>query len=110
MDTQQLRSRCDVPGRSLHRAMDQNQFGLLKIERQVRYYFERGMPISINTDDPKMFNNSLAEEYQWLVEKRDFSQDDIRTLILNAVESSWLPDARKAALREQLTFDPNWRN
>jgi adenosine deaminase len=32
----------------------------------VRRYYERGIPISINSDDPKMFDNSLAEEYQLL--------------------------------------------
>ena len=27
-------------------------------------------PISINTDDPKMFGNSLAEEFQMLEDRR----------------------------------------
>jgi len=38
----------------------------------VRRYFDRGIPISINTDDPKMFGNSLSEEYQMLETKLGF--------------------------------------
>ena len=47
-------------------------------EHPVRRYFELGMFISINTDDPKMFNNSLAEEYMLLVEKKGFTRAEIK--------------------------------
>ena len=29
----------------------------------ARLYYDQGIPLSVNTDDPKMFGNSLAEEY-----------------------------------------------
>ena len=71
-------------------------------------YYKRGMMISVNTDDPKMFGNSLAEEYNLLVKKHGFSQDDVRTVILNGIHSSWLPKARKNTLIEAFTSDPAW--
>ena len=38
----------------------------------MRRYFERGILITVNTDDPKMFGNTLAEEYT-LLEKSSVS-------------------------------------
>jgi adenosine deaminase len=64
----------------------------------ARAYYERGIPLSINTDDPQMFGNSLAEEYLALHQHLGFSRADIRRLIEQAVETSWLPERRKRDL------------
>jgi adenosine deaminase len=66
------------------------------------------MQISINTDGPKMFNNSLSEEYDWLVEKLGFTRDDVRFLITNAIDMSWLLPDQKRELKDQFTSDPSW--
>ena len=77
-------------------------------DHPARRFFDLGMRLSVNTDDPKMFGNSLAGEYHALETQLGFSQDDIRSLILQAVDTSWLPPARKQALAASLTADPNW--
>jgi adenosine deaminase len=64
----------------------------------ARTYYERGIPLSINTDDPKMFGNSLAEEYLALHRQLGFSRVDIQRLIEQAIETSWLPEQRKRDL------------
>ena len=64
----------------------------------ARTYFERGMLLSINTDDPKMFGNSLAEEYLTLHRHLGFSRADILSLIEQGIKSTWLTDDRKAEL------------
>jgi len=64
-------------------------------------YFDRGIPLSINTDDPKMFGNSLAEEYLALHRQLHFTRSDISRLILQAIEASWLPQHRKQDLLAQ---------
>ncbi|HEX7475133.1 MAG TPA: adenosine deaminase [Dehalococcoidales bacterium] len=74
----------------------------------VRKFFERGIVVTINTDDPKMFGNSLAEEYRLLEERLGFSRDDIRTLILQAIDSAWLPEAEKRQTAEQFKMDESW--
>jgi adenosine deaminase len=68
----------------------------------ARKYFERGIPISINTDDPKLFDCSLAEEYLALHTEQGFSKPEIHRLIEQAVSSSWLPDLRKLAFLERI--------
>lgn len=78
-------------------------------EHPVRTYFDRGMLISINTDDPSMFGNSLAGEYASLVECLDFRPEDIRVLIHTAILSSWLPQERQQELLEQFRADSAWQ-
>jgi adenosine deaminase len=77
------------------------------IERHpVRHYFERGIPISINTDDPMMFGNSLPTEYYVLENNLGFSRKEIQTTILQAIEASWLPEDKKQELLKAFRDDP----
>jgi len=74
----------------------------------VRRYFERGLVVTINTDDPRMFGNSLAEEFRLLNATLGFSREEIRALLLLAVEASWMSEPEKEAVREEFTSDPVW--
>ncbi len=64
-------------------------------DHPIHRYFDRGLMVTVNSDDPKMFGNSLAEEYATLERVLGFTPDEVRTLILNGVRASWLPDVRK---------------
>jgi adenosine deaminase len=74
----------------------------------VRRYFERGVFLSINTDDPKMFGNSLAEEYMLLVEKKGFTRAEIKELVLGSIEMSWMPKDKKQQMAAAFCRDPVW--
>jgi adenosine deaminase len=74
----------------------------------ARSFYDRGLLITINTDDPAMFGNSLVDEYAVLIERLGFTPDDIRTLILNALRASWMPEQRRRELAELFTSDPAW--
>ena len=74
----------------------------------IRKYFDFGLAVTVNTDDPKMFSTSLAQEYRSLVEECGFTQREIRTLILAGIDASWLRAKDKQALRESFTSDPSW--
>lgn len=77
-------------------------------DHPVRKLFERGLFLTINSDDPKMFGNSLAEEYRLLEERLGFSRPELCRLILNAVSASWLPPERKAQLAADFCAAPAW--
>jgi hypothetical protein len=64
--------------------------------------------IYIDTDDPAMFGNTLAGEYQMLEERLGFSRNDIRTLILNGIKAAWLPQSRKKQMIDSFCRDENW--
>jgi adenosine deaminase len=78
-------------------------------DHPVRKLFDNGLFITINTDDPKMFGNSLAEEYRLLEERLGFSRPELRSLILNAISACWLPPERKQALHAEFCVDPAWQ-
>jgi adenosine deaminase len=77
-------------------------------EHPVGRYYRRGLLVTVNSDDPKLFGNSLAEEYQVLVEHHGFSWADVRQVVLNAVTASWLTPERKQALLQRIGSDPSW--
>lgn len=68
----------------------------------IRRYFDRGLRVTVNTDDPGMFGNSLAAEYELLQTTFAFSRAEILTLIGNAIDASWAAADRKRTLRDQL--------
>ena len=71
----------------------------------VRTFIEMGIPVSINTDDPKMFGNCLSEEYQVLKDSFDFSDEEINTIILNSIHTTWLDEKDKVALIKEFRED-----
>jgi adenosine deaminase len=68
----------------------------------ARQFVDLGIPVSINTDDPKMFGNSLADEYATLVAAGGFSEAEIPGLLAGAVATSWLKDTEKTELLSRL--------
>jgi adenosine deaminase len=74
----------------------------------VRKYFERGLFITINTDDPKMFGNSLADEYRLLETQFMFSRAELRALILQGIRAAWLSAEKKQELIDEFVQAPVW--
>jgi aminodeoxyfutalosine deaminase len=64
----------------------------------VKEYFERGLMVTLNSDDPPMFGSNLLEEYVLAHEVYGFTLDQMRELAANAVEASFLEPERKIAL------------
>ena len=77
-------------------------------EHPIRQYFERGVIVSVNTDDPTMFGTSLAEEYRQLEHRCGFSRQDICQLILLGVQSSWLSAEKKTSLAASFATEQSW--
>lgn len=77
-------------------------------EHPIREYFEHGLIISVNTDDPTMFGNSLAKEYELLAKECGFTRQEICRLILLGIESSWLSEDRKKLLTTSFERHPSW--
>ena len=67
-------------------------------EHPVKEYFERGLMVTINSDDPPMFGSNLLEEYVMVQERYGFSLEQMRELAANAIEASFLEPERKIAL------------
>jgi adenosine deaminase len=74
----------------------------------IRQYFDAGVLVTVNSDDPKMFQTSLADEYRQLEETCGWTRSELRQLALNAVEASWLPADRKTSLAAEFEAWPGW--
>lgn len=68
------------------------------MEHPVKLYFEEGLMITLNSDDPPFFGATLLEEYQLAHREFEFSLDQMRELAANSIEASFLSPERKLAL------------
>lgn len=64
-------------------------------------FLRRGLLVTLNSDDPAMFGSSLGGEYIVCVDEFGLGWDEIKTLCLNGVRASFLPDLDKERLLER---------
>jgi aminodeoxyfutalosine deaminase len=64
-------------------------------EHPVRNYFDQGVMITLNTDDPAMFATSLSREYQLAQDQFGFTDEHLRELARNSFEAAFLAAADK---------------
>ncbi len=64
-------------------------------EHPVRSYFDHGLMITLNTDDPVMFQTTLAREYAFAQQQYGFTDEHLRELARNSFEASFLPSDKK---------------
>lgn len=67
----------------------------LLAEHPVRNYFDHGLMITLNTDDPAMFGTSLNQEFQLAQDTFGFTDEHLRELARNSFEASFLPPEKK---------------
>lgn len=68
----------------------------------VKMMFENGLMVTLNTDDPEMFQTSLCHEYELARQEFGFSEDHLRELARNSFEASFLPPAKKLQFLQQI--------
>jgi adenosine deaminase len=68
-----------------------------RVER-TRMMFDRGLKVTVNTDDPGLFSSgTLGTLLPPVAHTGDFSEQDLAQLMINAFSGSWLSAERKAA-------------
>ncbi len=66
-------------------------------EHPLRRYFDAGLLVTLNSDDPAFFGSDLANEYLLAHTVQAFTREELRTLAANSIRASFLPDSAKAA-------------
>lgn len=70
-----------------------------KVENHpVREYFENGLMVTLNSDDPALFGSNLCEEYLLVHQHFQLTLEHLRELAGNSIEASFLPPGRKLDL------------
>jgi aminodeoxyfutalosine deaminase len=67
-------------------------------EHPAKSYFDQGIMITLNTDDPALFGSTLSREYQLAQETFGFTDEHLRELARNSFEASFLPAEKKLEL------------
>ena len=74
-------------------------------EHPFRRLWEEGLFVTVNSDDPPMFDTDLVSEYQALADWMQFSLEELKQLSLSALRASFLPAKRKAALEAEFVAE-----
>jgi aminodeoxyfutalosine deaminase len=57
----------------------------------LRRYFDAGLLVTINSDDPAFFGSDIANEYLLAHTEQGFTRDELRQLASNSMRASFLP-------------------
>jgi adenosine deaminase len=77
-------------------------------DHPIRRFVDAGLLVTVATDDPAMFNTTLALELERLETELGFSRAELRQLILNGINASFLAETDKSKLRLEFQQDPAW--
>ncbi|HUX22653.1 MAG TPA: adenosine deaminase [Spirochaetia bacterium] len=67
-------------------------------DHPIRAFFDHGMNVTVNTDDPTLFDVDLIDEYMKLYTNEIFSADEILQLVKNGIFATFMPQPEKDAL------------
>jgi adenosine deaminase/aminodeoxyfutalosine deaminase len=67
-------------------------------EHPLRRYFDAGLLVTLNSDDPAFFGSDVANEYLLAHAEQGFTRDELGQLARNSIVASFLPETEKAKL------------
>jgi adenosine deaminase/aminodeoxyfutalosine deaminase len=71
-------------------------------EHPMRRYFDAGLLVTLNSDDPAFFGSDLENEYLLAHREQGFTRDELRELARNSIRASFLPLEGKAAWLDRI--------
>lgn len=69
---------------------------------EIKYLLDRGVRVTVNSDDPAYFPGYMVENLMVLQEEAGLSREELVRLSRNAFEAAWLDDARTAGFLASL--------
>ena len=71
-------------------------------DHPLRRYFDAGLMVTLNSDDPALFLSDLDNEYRIAQDTFAFTQEHLRELASNSIEASFLPAERRVEILRRL--------
>lgn len=71
-------------------------------EHPVRSYFDAGLMVTLNSDDPALFGSDLTGEFRIAAREFGFTREQLRELAANSIEASFLLAEQKVSLLRSL--------
>ncbi len=75
-------------------------------DHPVRNYFENGLMVTLNSDDPALFGSDLCAEYCLAHTEFQLTLEHLRELAGNSIEASFLPPGKKLELLQRVEQYP----
>jgi adenosine deaminase len=72
-------------------------------QHPVKFYFDLGIRVTINTDNRLISKTTLTDEYMLAIKEYHFTADELKYLILNGFKSAFLPLKEKVELIHKVT-------
>ncbi len=72
-------------------------------DHPIKFYFDLGIRVTLNTDNRLISNTTLTDEYMLAIEKFHFTGDELKYLIINGFKSAFLPLKDKVDLLSRVT-------
>jgi len=64
-------------------------------DHPLRKYFDAGLLVTLNSDDPAFFGSDLANDFLLAHTEQKFTRDELRQLAANSINASFLPEVEK---------------
>ena len=74
-------------------------------EHPVKRLIDAGCTVSLNTDDPVLFQTTLTEEYVHAIRDCGLKIQDVKKTILDSLRSSYLSDDRKPSMQKEFQHE-----
>ena len=69
-------------------------------EHPIREFIQNGLKVSLNSDDPPMFETDMNNEFLMLSKELEFTPRELANISLNSVDTAFLPQVAKRELHE----------
>ncbi len=76
----------------------------------IKYFLDNQLKVTVNSDDPAMFDVTITDEFLHLYEKLGVSHNEIKLLTTNALESAFISKEVKKELKQNIDLfwiEPN---
>lgn len=71
-------------------------------DHPIRDYFDQGLKVTLNTDDPAFFDTDIRREYDRIARVHGFEDSDLLTISRNAVDAAFCEEPLKRQLHRKI--------
>lgn len=72
-------------------------------EHPIREFYDKGLLVTVNSDDPSLFHTDMNNEYIQIHEHLNFSLAELFQISLNGIQTAFISDNRKLEMKQQFT-------
>ena len=71
-------------------------------QHNIRRLLQQGVHVTVNSDDPSYFGGYMNDNFIAITKALDLSNDELKQLAKNSFEASFISDAEKQKLSQQI--------